>query len=120
MKMTYIVQVLTITLMFVIKSIQFQPFTAKNHILPHGKTFRSISTDWFGCVESCFQDFKCSSYNFWFLNEKKETENGLCELNRCGAAKRCEDDRSSLVFQNGAIFQQIRDSQVWHGERYSL
>lgn len=111
--MNYIALVWAILILFVRGSIQFQSFTAQNHILPYGRALRSFSTDWFGCVESCFQDFKCVSYNYWFFNESEKSEHiGVCELNQCGVSQRCEDGDSRLVFQNGAIFHQIRTSQV--------
>lgn len=104
-----------LTIVLVRNSYQFQPFTVQNHILPKGKTLRSFSTDWFGCVESCSQDLKCASYNYWFADNSEDTKDGICDLNSCGVSQQCgnANSRKNLVFQNGAIYQQLREIQVW-------
>lgn len=96
---------------FVRKSFEFQPFTVRNHILARGTKFRALTTDWYGCLASCSQDTKCTSYNYWFFKNDVGSSTGTCELNRCGISANCGQDRK-LVFQNEAVYQQLRESKV--------
>lgn len=72
----------------------------KDHLLV-GHVFQTVNTDgWLNCVQVCFNEPRCISYNF-------KISNGTCELNDCGLEEMCHLDMS-LIYSRGFVFQQLR------------
>ena len=85
----------------------FQAVSENNHVLV-GHVFQQLySRDWFDCIQACYNEPRCISYNY----ERSAGANGLCELNDCGVEDLCERDKS-LIYSVGFVFQQIRVSTV--------
>ena len=79
-------------------------FTIQNSLLT-GHVFKNIfGIDWLQCVQECYQDTACFSFNF-FLPGK------ICELNNSGLKDRCNAD-SILIKSPGWIYHEIDPLQV--------
>lgn len=89
----------------------FHSITVKDYKVAN-ETFlihRFEALDWFNCILSCQEETRCFSYNYQLTTKKQS--NGLCEMFRCGVDKR-KDIVSALVYSDGFVFQQLKDSSV--------
>ncbi|XP_078366844.1 neuronal pentraxin-2-like [Oculina patagonica] len=75
----------------------------KDHLLV-GHVFQTVNTDdWLNCIQVCFDEPRCISYNF-------KTRKSTCQLNDCGLDEMCDRDKS-LIYSRGFMFQQIRPTR---------
>lgn len=93
-------------------TLAFYPATFSNRILvPRAGSrhvYRSLSdTDWLNCIIKCHNDPICVSYNF----DRSSDDLGVCEMLSCGIESLC-DQKSSLMYLKGAIFQQLTSKKV--------
>ena len=89
------------------KVLGFHLLTVNNYVLV-GSVYQVIHVDdWFGCILSCHDDSRCTSYNY-------NTSSRLCELNDCGGLQDLRDRDNLLVYSTGWVFQKIRDCEVSH------
>ena len=93
-------------------TLAFHPATFSNRILvPRAGSrhvYRSLSdTDWLNCIIKCHNDPICVSYNF----DRSSDDLGVCEMLSCGIESLC-DQKSSLMYLKGAIFQQLTSKKV--------
>ena len=91
------------------KVLGFHPLTVNSYVLV-GSAFQVIHVDdWFGCILSCHDDPRCTSYNY-------NTFSRLCELNDCSGLQNLCGRENILIYSTGWVFQKIRDCKV--SQRY--
>ena len=72
----------------------------EDHLLA-SHVFQTVYTDdWLNCVQLCFDEPHCISYNF-------KINHGPCELVECRVEDICHRD-DSLIYSRGFVFQQLR------------
>ena len=100
------------------RSLAFMPFTLPNNALVCDLYRILIDIDWFSCVQTCYNEDRCISYNF----KNSVSGTGLCELNKCGVEKSGTCNPKTLVYTPGFVFQQLRKetSQVFNLSSYYL
>ena len=72
-------------------------FAAMGHIFQ-----RLLTDDWLWCIQMCFSDSRCVSYNF-------HKQSSTCELNDCGIDI-CGDQNEELVFSSGCVYPGLKHS----------
>ncbi|XP_022804347.1 uncharacterized protein LOC111341641 [Stylophora pistillata] len=83
------------------------PVVQNNRVLV-GHSFKEFYTsDWFSCVQSCYDEPECISYNY----QRSGNYIDLCELNDSGVEALCDRDKS-LIYSSGFVFQQIRETKL--------
>ena len=83
------------------------PVVQNNRVLV-GHSFKEFyPSDWFSCVQSCYDEPECISYNY----QRSGNYIGLCDLNDSGVEELCDRDKS-LIYSSDFVFQQIREIEV--------